>query len=163
MTPIPAGAPKTLGEAFAHIATVTTPTVTDMKVMVLVEAAGMTLYEKSAEGTDNEAIRKLLIHNGHEEMKHAGRVSAAIKAITGESFPPPAAADNPYLTGHIPTVPITAEALHQTAETEFAGDALYARWADAIDNLEAAALFRLNGKEETDHGNRLHEAAALLV
>jgi rubrerythrin len=162
MTPIPAGAPQSLGEAFAHIATVTVPSILDMKVMVLVEAAGQTLYEKSAEATDNEAVKKLLVHNGREEMKHAGRVSAAIKAISGEDFPPPAAADNPYLTGTIPTVALTVEALHKTAESEFAGDALYALWAGSIDNEEAAALFRLNGKEETDHGNRLHEAAALL-
>ena len=42
---LPEGAPKSLGEAFGHIYTVQNPTVTDLKVMVLVEAAGQTLYE----------------------------------------------------------------------------------------------------------------------
>ena len=101
-------------------------------------------------------------HNGREEMAHAHRVSKAIRAISGEDFPPPDAADNPYLVGPIPSTPVTAAGLKKTAEAEFGGDALYARWAAATENVEAAALFRQNGKEETDHGNRLLEAAALL-
>jgi rubrerythrin len=160
---IPAGSPQTLGEAFGHIYTIEKPTINDLKVMVMVEAAGLTLYEATAKGTDNQAVKDLLHHNGREEMAHAHRVSKAIKALTGEDFPPPAAADNPYLSGPIPSTPVTPEGLTKTAEAEFGGDALYARWADAIGNDEAAALFRQNGKEESDHGNRLLEAAALLA
>lgn len=160
--PIPDGAPATLGEAFAHINAVTAPSLLDLKVMVLVEAAGQTLYEASAEGSDHEGVKALLIENGHEEMKHARRVSAAIKALSGEDYPPPAADDNPYLTGHIPRAALTPEGLRKTAQSEFAGDAMYAKWADSIDNPEAAELLRQNGREETDHGNRLLEAAALL-
>ncbi len=159
---IPEGSPQTLGEAFRHIYTVETPTINDLKVMVLVEAAGLTLYEETAKGTDNQAVKDLLHHNGREEMAHAHRVSKAIRAISGEDFPPPSATDNPYLIGPIPNTPVTAEGLIKTSEAEFGGDALYARWADAIGNEEAAALFRQNGKEESDHGNRLVEAAALL-
>ncbi len=159
---LPEGAPATLGEAFAHIGGVTHPTILDMKVMVLVEAAGLGLYEATAQGTDNVAVQDLLRHNGREELAHAHRVSKAIKAMTGEDFLPPAPEDNPYLAGPIPSVPVTAEGLAKTAEAEFGGDALYAGWADNIGHEEAAALFRLNGKEETDHGNRLMQAAALL-
>jgi rubrerythrin len=160
---IPAGSPQTLGEAFNHIYTIEKPTINDLKVMVLVEAAGLTLYEQTAMGTDNTQVQDLLNHNGREEMAHAHRVSKAIKALTGEDFPPPVAADNPYLTGTIPSTTLTPEGLNKTAEAEFGGDALYARWADAIGNEDAAALFRQNGKEESDHGNRLLEAAALLA
>lgn len=159
---LPTGAPQTLGEAFAHINALTAPTVTDLKVMVLIEAAGQTLYEKSAEAADHDGVKALLIENGVEEMKHAHRVSAAIKAMTGEDFLPPSAADNPYLTGHIPVSAITPDGLRKTAQAEFGGDALYASWASNIDNAEAAALLRLNGAEESDHGNRLLKAAALL-
>jgi rubrerythrin len=159
---IPAGSPQTLSEAFGHIYTIETPTIDDLKVMVLVEAAGLTLYEETAKGTDNQAVKDLLNHNGREEMAHAHRVSKAIRAISGEDFPPPAAADNPYLVGPIPSTPVTAEGLIKTSEAEFGGDALYERWASGIGNEEAAALFRQNGKEESDHGNRLLEAAALL-
>ncbi|MEY5008241.1 MAG: ferritin family protein [Sphingomonadaceae bacterium] len=159
---LPSDAPQTLGEAFARINSVTAPTMTDLKVMVLVEAAGQTLYEKSAEGADDPRVKALLIENGHEEMKHARRAAEAIKLLTGEEFPAPTAADNPYLTGHIPVAAITPEGLRKTAESEFNGDALYARWADSLDNAAAAELLRANGREETDHGNRLLEAAAIL-
>ncbi len=159
---LPADAPATLGEAFARINSVTAPTITDLKVMVLVEAAGQTLYEKSAEGAADPRVKALLIENGHEEMKHAGRAAEVIQLLTGEAFPAPDAADNPYLTGPIPVAAITPEGLRKTAESEFNGDALYARWADSIDHPEAAELLRANGREETDHGNRLLEAAAIL-
>jgi rubrerythrin len=160
---IPAASPQTLGEAFRHIYTVETPSIDDLKVMVLVEAAGLTLYAETAKGTDNQAVKDLLNHNGREEMEHAHRVSKAIRAISGEDFPPPDAADNPYLKGTIPSTPVTAEGLIKTSEAEFGGDALYERWASGIGNEEAAALFRQNGKEESDHGNRLLAAAALLA
>ena len=160
---LPTGAPLTLGAAFAHIYTVEKPSITDLKVMVLVEAAGLTLYEETAKATDNPEVQALLRHNGREEMAHAHRVSKAIFAISGEDFPPPDAANNPYLAGPIPSTPVTAEGLKKTAEAEFGGDALYTRWADATENAKAAALFRQNGKEESDHGNRLLEAAALLA
>jgi rubrerythrin len=161
---LPAGAPQTLAEAFGHIGAVTKPSLLDMKVMVLAEAASQTLYEETAKGTDNAAVQALLRHNGREEMAHAHRVSKAIKAMSGEDYPPPAAADNPYLAGPRPalTDSMTPEALEKLAQAEFGGDALYAGWADHTDNAEAVALFRLNGKEETDHGNRLLEAAKLL-
>ncbi len=159
---IPAGAPTELGAAFAHISTLKAPSVDDLKVMVLVEAAGLALYESIAEGTDNPAVKALLLHNGREEMAHAHRVSKAIKAITGEDYLPPLAADNPYLTGPLPSTPVTPEGLRKTSEAEFGGDALYGLWASNATNEEAARLFRLNGKEETEHGNRLLEAAALL-
>jgi rubrerythrin len=162
MVAIPEGAPATLSEAFGHIYTVEAPSITDLKVMVLVEAAGLTLYEQTATGTDHQGVKDLLHHNGREEMAHAHRVSKAIRAMSGEDFPPPDAANNPYLTGPIPSTPVTPEGLRKTAEAEFGGDALYARWADATSNADAAALFRQNGKEESDHGNRLLAAAALL-
>jgi len=161
MRAIPEGAPDTLGAAFAHINAVTAPTLTDFKVMVLVEAAGQTLYDISAEGTDHPGVKALLKDNGVEEMKHARRVAEVIKLLSGEDFPPPRE-ENPYLTGHIPVATLTPEGLRKTAEAEFNGDQLYAGWAATITHPEAAALLRQNGVEESDHGNRLLQAAALL-
>jgi Mn-containing catalase len=161
--PFPNNVPHSLGDAFGHIYTVTSPTVDDLKLMVLIESAGKTLYEHSATGTHHPGVIELLHQNGREELAHAYRVAKAIKAISGENYPPPEPADNPYLQGSpSPAAPLTAGALTKLADTEFGGDALYARWADHIGNEEAAALFRLNGKEESEHGNRLLEAAALL-
>jgi len=158
-----AGMPQTIGEAFAHINTVTTPTVLDIKVMCLVEAASRELYRATAATSDNPAVAALLVENGDEEFRHAVRAAAALKALTGEDFTPPSAEENPYLAGGVfPIGELTPEALRKLAQTEFDGDALYEGWAATIGNADAAALFRANGKEETDHGNRLLQAAALL-
>lgn len=161
-TRLPAGAKPTLGEAFAHINSLSAPSVDDLKVMVLLEAAGEDLYLQMASGTDDAQIKAIFALHGRQEMGHAHRVAKAIQAISGEEFPPPQPADNPYLTGPVPTAPITAEALRGLAQGEFAGEDLYERWASNAGNEEAARLFRLNGQEETAHGNRLLEAAALL-
>ncbi len=155
--------PQTIGEAFAHIGTVTTPTAMDIKVMVLVEAASRELYRATAAGSDNPAVADLLVANGNEEFLHAVRAAAALKALTGEDFTPPSAENNPYLAdGAFPIGELTPAALRKLAQTEFDGELLYEGWAASIGNAEAAALFRANGKEETDHGNRLLAAAALL-
>ncbi len=161
-TSLPVGAPATIGEAFAHINALTAPGIDDLKVMVLIEAAGLDLYRGMASATDNAAVKVLLEHNGREEMAHAHRVAKAIKAISGEEYLPPETADNPYLSGPIPAPPVTADVLRGLAKGEFGGEALYEAWAQSSDNAEAARLFRLNGGEERDHGNRLLEAAALL-
>ena len=163
MLSLPEGAPPTIRDAFAHIGTVTTPTPLDIKVLVLVEAASQELYRCSAEGSDNPEVIELLHANAREEFLHAERASAALAALNGEVFPAPAAEDNPYLAeGKFPLVELTREGLHKMAEVEFGGDAFYGVWAQNVGNAEAAALFRQNGKEETDHGNRLLKVAELL-
>ena len=163
MVPLPAGAPPTIREAFAHIGTVTKPSPLDIKVLVLVEAASQELYNRSADDVGNDAVAELLRANGREEFLHAGRASEAHAAVSGEAYPPPAAADNPYLAdGTFPLVPPNAEGMRQFAQVEFGGDAFYGVWAENVGNEEAARLFRLNGKEEIDHGNRLVQAAAIL-
>ena len=159
---LPAGAPSSMGEAFAHINSLSSPTVDDLKVMVLLEAAGLDLYRGISAGSDNPAVVALLEHNGREELAHSHRVSKAIMAISGEAYPPPEASDNPYLGGEMMVVPLTAEGLRGLAQSEYAGEVLYENWASNSGNEEAARLFRLNGKEEAEHAGRLLEAAALL-
>ena len=160
---LPADAPETLGAAFAHINSLTAPTVDELKIMVLLEAAGLELYRGLASGTDNAEVIALLDHNGREELAHAHRVAKAIEAISGEAFPPPPSIDNPYLVDALPAMPVTPDVLRGLAKGEFSGEQLYESWAANAGNAEAARLFRLNGKEEADHGNRLIEAAALLA
>lgn len=161
--PLPEGAPATIRDAFAHIGTVTNPSVLDLKVMVLVEAASQELYRSSAEGSDNPEIIELLHANAREEFVHAQRASEVIAVLSGESFPAPAADDNPYLVeGAFPIVELTPEALRKLADTEFGGEVFYGVWADNVGNPEAARLLRQNGKEESDHGNRLLRVAEIL-
>ncbi len=163
MITLEAGMPQTIGAAFAHINTVTAPAPADIKAMILVEAASRELYHATAATSDNPAVAALLVDNGNEEFLHATRAAAALKALTGEDFAPPAAEDNPYLAGGaFPIGELTPASLRKLAQTEFDGETLYETWAASVDNAEAAALFRANGKEETDHGNRLLQAAALL-
>ncbi len=161
-TTLPAGAPTDLGAAFAHINGVTAPTVDDLKIMVLLEAAGLELYRGMASGASSPEVAALLEHNGREELAHAHRVAKAIMVISGESFPPPASVDNPYLGAALPQTPVTAEALRSLAQGEFAGEQLYERWAANVGNPDAAQQFRQNGREETEHGQRLIQAAELI-
>ncbi len=159
---IPAGASASIGEAFAQINALDKPSVDELKVMVLLEAAGQELYRAMAKGTENPEVIAILEHNGREELGHGHRVAKAIRAISGEEYLPPAPADNPYLAGPLPSAAITAEGLRGLVRSEVAGEVLYERWAANIGNAEAAKLFRQNGKEELEHGDRLLEAAALL-
>ena len=163
MHELPHGAPATLGEAFGLINATTHPDLTVLKVMVLVEAAGKRLYEDMADQVADPAIKALLCHNGREELAHAHRVAKAIGALTGSDYPVPGPEANPYLASPAPAKPVTVEMLAGIAAAEFGGEALYATWADNIGNAEAAALFRLNGAEESQHGERLQLAAALLA
>ena len=71
------GAPATLGEAFAIINSATHPTLDVLKLMVLAEAAGKTLYEGLADQVSNAAVQALLRHNGREETEHGMRLQQA--------------------------------------------------------------------------------------
>lgn len=158
------GWPQSLREAFAHIGTVTSPSVDDIKIMALVEAASETLYQLSAKGTEHPGVIDILHSNGREEMVHARRAAQVVGLLGGGEFEPPEAEDNPYLAAanDLPVAAITPEGLRKQAQGEFGGQALYESWAARIDNPQAAALLRQNGAEEVDHGNRLLAAAELL-
>jgi rubrerythrin len=162
MLQLPEGAPATIREAFAHIAAVTKPSVLDIQVLVLVEAAGQAMYRKSAEDTDNAEIVSLLHASADEEFLHAERASQALKAM-GVDFPAPAAEDNPYLAdGTFPLVEVSPQAMRKFSELEFGGNDFYGLWADNVGNEEAARLFRISGPEEIAHGERLIRAAEIL-
>jgi hypothetical protein len=61
---IPAGSPQTRGEAFGHIYTIEKPTNNDLKIMVMVDAAGMTLCEETAKATGQGVSRTGLFSGG---------------------------------------------------------------------------------------------------
>ncbi len=161
MSHLPASAPATTGEAFAHINTVTAPTLDDLKLMVYLEASGQTAYYELAKASDSAEVRALLEANGREEMAHAHRVAKAIELISGEPFPVPAAAENPYAKPSGRTT-IDRALMQYLVTAENNGNDLYESWAKATANPEAAALFRQNGKEEIRHGERAAQAMALL-
>jgi rubrerythrin len=164
MHEIPSGAPASMTEAFQHIAKLDNPSVDDLKVMVMLEAAGLMLYQDLAKGTHQEDVHALLLRNGREELAHAHRVAKAIREMTGSDYPVPAPDENPYLAGPQPSPkPLTAEVLRGLAQAEINGEKLYERWASNCANQAAAALFRLNGREELEHGARLQQAASWIT
>jgi rubrerythrin len=160
MSRLPPGAPDSPGAAFAHINAVVSPTIDDLKLMVFLEAAGKTSYEELAQSAPNDAVRGLLQANGREELAHAHRVAKVIERLTGEAFPPPADADNPFAKPSGRT--LDRGVLEFLAAVESSGGDLYDTWASHTADPDAAALLRQNAKEERLHGDRATQALALL-
>ncbi len=159
---LPANAPKTTGDAFAYVGNlVNGATVDDLKILALVEALGMELYEDLATRTDHPEVKALLIANGREEMVHAHRISQALEILTGEPFPIPPIADNPLYTA-LPPMPVTKSGLTGLAAGELAGEQLYDGIAASFDHPDVIALLKQNGREEVEHGQRLQQASAYL-
>jgi rubrerythrin len=160
MSQLPASAPEKVGDAFAHINAVVSPTLDDLKMMVFLEASGLAAYYDLAKSAPNDEVRGLLEANGREEMAHAHRVAKVIKILSGEDFPPPAAEDNRYVSplGR----PLDRDLLNYLVTAEDNGNTLYQAWAENIGNAEAAELLRQNGKEELRHGERAKQAAQLM-
>lgn len=159
---LPANAPKTTGEAFAFIRTlINGATVDDLKILALVEAVGLKLYEDIASRAEHPEVKELLMANGREELAHAHRVSKAIEILTGKPFPIPEIDDNPIFTGITPT-PVTKAAFAGLVKAEFSGGDLYDGIAASFDNPEVIALLKQNGREEVKHGHRMQQAEALL-
>ncbi len=160
---LPANAPKTTREAFAYIGNLGNgATVDDLKILALVEAVGLKLYEDIASRTEHPEIKKLLLANGREELGHAHRVSKAIEILSGKPFPIPEIEDNPVFTG-ISSMPVTKAAFGGLIKAENSGGNLYDNIASGFDNPEVIALLKQNGKEEVQHGQRMQQAMELLA
>lgn len=162
MSLLPAGMPQTSEAAFAYIGTIDRPSVDDLKLMVCLEASGLSFYKALAAGAPSKAIGDLLAANGREEMAHARRLQKAIEILTGETFDIPAPDANPYDTAPA-TLPVDETLLDNMAKGEFGGELMYEGWAAKIGNDEVAKLLRQNGKEERRHGERAQQAKALLT
>jgi rubrerythrin len=161
MVELSEGMPKDAASAGAYIFTVAKPTLDDLKVMVMLEAAGKGFYDALSASAPNEAVRALLAKNGQEEMGHAHRVVRVIKQVFGEDFAIPTPEENPYAMGSA-GITVSKEMLNGITQGEIAGEGLYESWAVALGDEEAARQLRQNGKEERGHGVRAQEAVALL-
>ena len=97
------------------------------------------------------------------QMKEKMKASRAQMA----SQKPPAqaaeeGADNPFMKLAPSAVPASAELFGLLEQGEVDGDFAYQAWADHESNAEVADLYRLNGREETRHGERVTEVRRLL-
>jgi rubrerythrin len=162
MSLLPAGMPQTSEAAFAYIGTIDRPSVDDLKLMVCLEASGLSFYKALAAEAPSKAIGDLLAANGREEMAHARRLQKAIEILSGETFQIPSPDANPYDTAPA-TLPVDEALLDNMAKGEFGGELMYEGWAAKIGNDEVAKLLRQNGKEERRHGERAQQAKALLT
>jgi rubrerythrin len=151
--------PATADEAFAHVNSVTDPTLDDLRLMVMLEAWGIAYYEDLAAQAPDDEIRALLAANAREELGHAERVAAVAKRLHGVDIAIPSRAENPFAPkpGEIR---LTREALAGTVAGELHGEQLYELWASKLGDAEAARLLRLNGREERTHSERADQALA---
>ena len=128
--------------------------------MYKLECSGEDFYNLLAERIGNDQAAELFRRNGREELGHARRVARAIAIKLGRDYQPSAAMEERYPI-ELPTS-IDLAILPAIIQGEQAGDAGYQKWADAEPDLEVARLLRLNGREETLHGERVTQVMALL-
>ena len=131
-----------------------------MELMYKLECSGEDFYNLLAERIGNDEAAVLLRRNGKEELGHARRMARAIAIKQGHEFEP-----TPELQARFTVaLPDTIDPamLPYIVAGEQAGDAGYQGWADNEENPEVARLLRLNGREETLHGERVNQAIAIL-
>ena len=131
-----------------------------MELMYKLECSGEDFYNLLAERIGNDEAAVLLRRNGKEELGHARRMARAIAIKQGHEFEP-----TPELQARFTVaLPDTIDPamLPYIVAGEQAGDAGYQGWADNEENPEVARLLRLNGREETLHGERVEQAIAIL-
>ena len=134
--------------------------VDDMRLMFRLERAGEEFYRRLADSCGNAEAAALLTKNGREERGHAERMRRAIGAKLGVDYQPDADDLRP-LAVNLPD-PMPLELLPHIVAGEINGDAGYQRWADAETDPEVQRLLRLNGREESIHGERVRQAMDIL-
>jgi rubrerythrin len=146
--------------AVARLGAVDRLDVDSMRLLYRIERAGEHFYDRLADRIGEPTAAELLRRNGREERGHAERVRRAIGVKLGTAYEPTAADCAPYAIA----VPddLTPELLAVIVQAERDGDAGYQRWADREDDPEVQRLLRLNGREETVHGERVTETIAIL-
>lgn len=154
MYALPPNAPTNLYEAFAYIGSVRQPTLDDLKLMLLLEAAGKVMYDDLAADAVDSDVRQWLIESGEDEYLHAQRLAKVLTLLTNERHSVPGSEENPYLVGW-EKPRLSAALVENLANAEAGGEELYEGWARSCPNPDAAKLLRENGREETDHSERM--------
>ena len=148
------------GSASAALAGLEQLDVPALELLYQLECSGEDFYNLLADRVDDERAAELFRRNGREELGHARRVARAIALKQGRDFEPSAALQERFTV----SLPDTFDPamLPFIVQGEQAGDAGYQSWADHEPDPEVARLLRLNGREETLHGERVTEAMAIL-
>jgi rubrerythrin len=131
-----------------------------LRLLYRVECSGEDFYNQLADRIGDARAADLLRRNGREERGHAERVRRVLGIKLGHTYEPTAEDTAPF---DIPLPPtISPELLPLIVQGELDGDAGYQRWADREQDAEAQRLLRLNGREETTHGERVREVITLI-
>ncbi len=131
-----------------------------MELMYKLECSGEDFYNLLADRIGNDDAAVLLRRNGTEELGHARRIARAIAIKQGSDFEPTPELQERY-TVALPEV-VDPAMLPFIVAGEQAGDAGYQVWADNEPDDQVARLLRLNGREESLHGERVNQAIAIL-
>jgi rubrerythrin len=131
-----------------------------LQSMYAAEMMGQAFYMALANRFDDPQAAELLRRNGREEAGHARRIGRAIAIKQGAEFEPVDYSDQPDFP--LPEV-IGREMLESVLKGEIAGDVGYQKWASREPNPEVARLYRLNGREEGLHGQRVQQVLDILA
>ena len=147
--------------AVAALNTIEELDVDALRLLYRVECSGEDFYNQLADRIGDAGAADLLRRNGREERGHAERVRRVIGIKLGRPYEP-TEEDRARYAIPLPDK-IGPELLPLIVRGELDGDAGYQRWADRESDAEAQRLLRLNGREETTHGERVREVIALLA
>ena len=161
MATLPDGYPTEAFAAFDFLKTRERLSIEDLKVLAMIECYGETFYDILAQGVRDEEARALLKRNAAEERGHAHRCLKAINLLGGQ-FDLPRNEDNPFMALAPREIPMNAELAGLLEQGEIDGDLAYQHWADAEPLDAVAQLYRLNGREEIRHCERVGQVKARL-
>lgn len=132
------------------------------RLLYRIECAGEEFYNLIADRIGNDEAATLLRKNAREERGHAERVRKVIALKLGREKYEPTSEDTAGYAIPLPEQ-IPAELLPVIVQGEIDGDKGYQQWADRESDPEIQRLLRLNGREETVHGERVSAVMQILT
>jgi hypothetical protein len=141
-------APTDFAAASMSLAGIEALDVAALQTLYRLECSGEDFYNLLADRIGNEQAADLLRRNGREELGHARRIRRAISLKLGHEYEP----EGEVLERFTVSLPDTVgpELLPFIVE------------GDNEPGPDVARLLRLNGREETLHGERVSQAIAIL-
>ena len=131
------------------------------RLLYRIECSGEDFYNLIADRIGNAEAADLLRKNGREERGHAERMRKVIAIKLGLEKYEPTAEDTAKYAIPLPDQ-IPVELLPVIVQGEIDGDKGYQQWADRETDPEIQRLLRINGREETVHGERVSAVMQIL-
>ena len=131
-----------------------------MELLFRLECSGEDFYNVLADRVGNDEAAELFRRNGREELGHARRVQRAIGIKLGRTYEP----SGEVLERFPIELPDPSASTCSRSSSRESSTAMRAISAGPTTNrmTRSRVLLRLNGREETKHGERVSEAIAIL-